>query len=85
MRTNDCCVSIDTNSFTYCYHVKTRISGDPEKALSMIQSPEQHDALQTHPEIVKLFGAEGNSGNAIELEGGGRDETEDAARGPPVS
>ena len=51
----------------------------------MIQSPEQHDALQTHPEIVKLFGAEGNSGNAIELEGGGRDETEDAARGPPVS
>ena len=50
----------------------------------MIQSPE-HDALQTHPEIVKLFGAGGNSSNAIELEGGDGDEAGDAARGPPVS
>ena len=40
--------------------------GDGEKALEMIQNP---DALQEHPEIVKLFGEGGGEGGDEDEEG----------------
>ena len=54
------CTTRITVPYTCSLSVGFQIAGgDGEKALEMIQNP---DALQEHPEIVKLFGEGGGEG-----------------------